>query len=391
MQNISFERARLSCAVFFMGPGLGYGILTSRLPFLKAQTGATEAEIGLILLCIGLSGLAALLASNRLLSRWGSRSILLLFSLVLPVAVSLCGIAPTPSVLGFMCILVGLSIGLCDVSMNTQGVMIERHFTRPALSLMHAAYSLGGVLGALSGALFAALGLGMLENALGVFILYLFARAWATKGLIAGSGEPVQTQSTRSNIPPRVKERVPALIYICALMLASNYASEGSVGEWGSLYLNLEKGAPEETAALTFGVFSTVTVLCRLAGDRIRLMVSDARLLTGGGLIALLAMLCVLHLDRPVYILIAYGFMGLGMSLMSPILFSRAGSCPGISSARAISLVSTYSYGALLLFPPLLGFAAEHSSIGQALYIVVGLCTVLTIGGLAFRTKRQTN
>ena len=40
MKLSEFTVARAACAYFFLGPGLAYGMLTSRLPALKIQTGA---------------------------------------------------------------------------------------------------------------------------------------------------------------------------------------------------------------------------------------------------------------------------------------------------------------------------------------------------------------
>ena len=60
MKWSEFSTARAACAYFFICPGLVYGLLTARLPALKTQTGADDAQIGLILLCLGVSGLAAL-------------------------------------------------------------------------------------------------------------------------------------------------------------------------------------------------------------------------------------------------------------------------------------------------------------------------------------------
>ena len=50
MKRTELSSARAACAYFFLCPGLSYGLLTSRLPALKMQTGADESQIGLLLL-----------------------------------------------------------------------------------------------------------------------------------------------------------------------------------------------------------------------------------------------------------------------------------------------------------------------------------------------------
>ena len=173
MKWAEFTIARAACAYFFICPGLAYGLLTSRLPALKTQTGADEAQIGLILLCLGLSSVTALIGSGWLIARWGSALILRLASLMLVLAIILCTLASDSVQLGLTCILAGLGMGLVDVSMNTQGIQIERRYASPCMSLLHAGYSFGGVLGSLTGALFAGLGLNPFINAAVVLGAYI--------------------------------------------------------------------------------------------------------------------------------------------------------------------------------------------------------------------------
>ena len=73
MHFSAFEKARISGFYFFTFPYLFDALFLSRMPALKAQTGATETEIGWVLLTLGLCGLCALLSGNQLLRRVGSR------------------------------------------------------------------------------------------------------------------------------------------------------------------------------------------------------------------------------------------------------------------------------------------------------------------------------
>lgn len=50
MFSSSLSRARLSCACFFLAPGLTYSLFTSRLPAIREQAGLNEAEIGMLIL-----------------------------------------------------------------------------------------------------------------------------------------------------------------------------------------------------------------------------------------------------------------------------------------------------------------------------------------------------
>lgn len=380
MRQSTFTKARAACAYFFICPGLAYGLLTSRLPALKAQVGANEAQVGLILLCLGLSGLVALFGSAWLIARWGSRAVLRIGSLVLLLALPLCGLAPTPFFLGLACALTGLGTGLADVAMNTQGIQLEKRYKRPCMSLMHAAYSLGGVFASLSGALFAGLGFSPLVNFVGVMAAYAAFRPFAVPCLQA---DAVVTRTTRQ----RPSRMLPFFVMGCGLLAMCAYAAEGSVAEWGSLLLFSVKGASEQTAALVYGAFAGTTVICRFFGDRLRSFWGDFPLALGGAFLAACGMALVLLSPRPEVCLAGYACMGAGLAPLVPILFSRAGEYPGVSPGEASAVVSVLAYSGLLFFPPLLGWLAHSVGLDKALVVVLALCCLLIAGTLLLKGR----
>lgn len=378
MKWSEFSTARAACAYFFICPGLVYGLLTARLPALKTQTGADDAQIGLILLCLGVSGLAALCGSARLIARWGSRAVLRLGSLALLFSLPFCGLASTPLLLALACVLVGCGTGLADVAMNTQGIQIERRYHAPCMALMHASYSLGGVMGSLAGALFAALGFSPLVNFIGVLGGYACFRPLAVPRL-----QPDGT--TEQTARKRASRALPFFVVGCGLLAMCTYAAEGSVAEWGSLLLFSVKGADEQTAALVYGAFAGTTVLCRIFTDRLRSRAGDFPLTCGGALLAACGMALALFSPRAGVCLLGYACMGAGLSPIVPILFSRAGEYPGVTPGEASAAVSVLAYGGLLFFPPILGWLAHRAGLGNALLVVLGLCCCLALGTFLLR------
>lgn len=382
MKRTEFSITRASCAYFFLCPGLTYGVFTSRLPALKMQTGADESQIGLMLLCLGVSSLAALFCSSRLIARWGSRGVLKNSALILVIAVVLSCLAQTPVQLGAGCLLAGASMGLVDVAMNTQGIHTEHRYRTSCMSFMHAAYSFGGVTGSVTGAFFAGLGLSPFINAVCVLGVYACFLLKATSHLLSDMpASPAEEKKASSRA-------LPLFVILCGVFSMLAYAAEGSVAEWGSLLLFTVKGAGEHTAALVFAAFSITTVFCRLFGDRLRHVLSDFILLFGGSLLALAGMLLALFSPLPAVCLAGYALMGAGLSPIVPTLFSRAGSCPGISAGRASAIVSILSYSGLLFFPPMLGFVAHEKGLQSALLIIVAACVILALGSFLFREKR---
>ncbi len=380
MNKKAFTTRRLACAYYFACPGLTYGILTSRLPALKSQTGADDGQIGLLLLCLGLSSLAALLSSNALIARFGSRKVLCLSALVMVAGACLCCLAGKPLLLGVFCIVTGFGMGLADVSMNTQGIQLEKRWNASCLSSMHAAYSLGGVCGSLTGAAFAAFSLAPIVQAASVLGAYTCLAPWAGRRLLKDAGNSERKSRVRPGLRP-----VPLFVLLCGGMSMLAYATEGSVAEWGSLLLHESRGASEQVSALVFAMFSLAMVSCRLFGDRLRFLFGDFCLVLAGSLLAFCGLAAVLLSPAPFVCLIGYTFMGIGVSPIVPILFSRAGSHPGVSPREASAVVAILSYSGLLFFPPFLGFLAQREGLPRALLTVLAACALLAAGSFALR------
>lgn len=388
MQNpyLSYASARLACMFYFMAPGLAYGLVTSRMPALKNMTGATEGELGIILLCFGLSALIGLAFAPRLIAKISAKTTLLASSLACMVFVVLVSFSSSVWFFGIAMALLGICMGLCDVTMNVQGVEVERAYKKSSMNILHAGYNIGAAAAACAGSIFAATNFGVWVN----FVLPVAVMAgmlwWAEPRLVTGNLEKPERSESSPLVSVEPKKRLPFLVWVCGLLCVCCYVSEGSVGEWGSLYLHQEKSAPESIAALVFAGFSICSLLCRLVADRLRNNFGDFLVSTAGATIALAGMLTVLSSSSWSICLIGYAMMGLGQAPIVPIAFSRAGAIKGVSTARATSLVSLLAYAGLLFAPPAFGLSAEHFGLHTALCAVPVLLTITVL--LAFLLGR---
>lgn len=388
MQNpyLSYASARLACMFYFMAPGLAYGLVTSRMPALKNMTGATEGELGIILLCFGLSALIGLAFAPRLIAKISAKTTLLASSLACMVFVVLVSFSSSVWFFGIAMALLGICMGLCDVTMNVQGVEVERAYKKSSMNILHAGYNIGAAAAACAGSIFAATNFGVWVN----FVLPVAVMAgmlwWAEPRLVTGNLEKPERSESSPLVSVEPKKRLPFLVWVCGLLCVCCYVSEGSVGEWGSLYLHQEKAAPESIAALVFAGFSICSLMCRLVADRLRNNFGDFLISTAGATLALAGMLTVLSSSSWSICLIGYAMMGLGQAPIVPIAFSRAGAIKGVSTARATSLVSLLAYAGLLFAPPAFGLSAEHFGLHTALCAVPVLLTITVL--LAFLLGR---
>lgn len=381
-----YARARLACMLFFLGPGLAYGLLTSRMPALQMQTGATKTELGMLLLGMGAAGTLGLALAESAVARFGAKRVMMLASLA--YALSLVGVALThsPWGMGVGLAMFGLCNGLVDVAMNVQGIALERRFQRPSMSLLHGGYNIGAIMGSVSGAFFAAASMSPVINFALPLALFLLTLLWAQRHLLASAKDTAAKDSAsgKSSGPA-----VPAFVLICGVLAMISYVCDGSVGEWGSLYLYQVKGTPESIAALVYGTFAVSALSCRLVADRLRAAWGDFIVAFLGALIALLGMVLVLASPWWQLALTGYSLLGIGLGPIVPVAFSRAGRCKGIAAERATAWVSMLAYSGLLVWPPIFGVLAQYFGMTASLSCVVGLLAVLAVGTTVLRKPAQ--
>ena len=211
MFSSSLSKARLSCACFFLAPGLTYSLFTSRLPAIREQAGLNEAEIGMLILYFGLAALASLLVSATLVRHFGSRSLAIIFTITLLLSITASCAARDALFLAcaFMC--GGFSMGIADVCINTQGMLLEMRFKSPSMSFLHGAYSFGALFGSLSGALFASFSLSPMINAAVVLGCYSLLLTTAFRGLQKDTDRPA------SGTARAKKSHVPVFVICCGL------------------------------------------------------------------------------------------------------------------------------------------------------------------------------
>ncbi|MBD5538619.1 MAG: MFS transporter, partial [Desulfovibrio sp.] len=260
-----------------------------------------------------------------------------------------------------------------DAALNAQCMEMEKFYRARCLTLMHGAYNTGTMAGALGAALFAFFNLSPFSNFCFVLGLSLLPLPRASAHLLR-QPEKDDAPATR-----RAHFRVPLFIIVCGICALLAYVAEGSVADWGSIFLHSSRGASQPAAALLYAFYSACTILCRLRGDSLRARWGDYTLALGGGVVACAGLALALGSTTLVLCFLGYGLLAVGLSPIAPTMFSVAGSCPGVSPGTASAIVSLFAYGGLFLFPPCLGFAAENYGLGKALYGILGGCVALVI------------
>ncbi|WSS24001.1 MFS transporter [Streptomyces sp. NBC_01190] len=149
------RRLRIALTVFFAVDGFLFAGWVVRIPAIKAQVGASAGQLGLALLGVSAGAVATMVITGRLCRIFGSERVTVGTALLLSLSIALPPRTHSALALGLVLLCFGISYGGLNVAMNSVAVDLVAALRRPVMSGFHAAYSLGGLVGAGIGGLLA--------------------------------------------------------------------------------------------------------------------------------------------------------------------------------------------------------------------------------------------
>jgi MFS family permease len=364
------QLARVAVTVVFALNGVLFASIFSRLPAIQERTDIGDGALGLALLCAMLGLLSAQILTGPLISKRGSRPLVIVGAIGYAIGLVPIALAGTWGVLAASLLLVGFSNGLLDVAMNTHGLTVEKQLERPILSTLHAAFSFGALGGAALGGLAAGAGIGVEPHlftvcAAGMVCVLVAARFLLPPGADATPDGPLFA------VPTRALVLVGAFAF-CVLL------TEGAVNDWSAVYIEGDLDASDATAAAGLACFSLTMGIGRLFGDRLNLALGPVRLARGGAGLAAVGIGIALLADGPAVALFGFACAGIGLAGLFPLAL-RAAAAKGETPGPSVAAVSAGGYLGFMAGPPSIGGIAELAGLRVGLLLLVVLCAVATL------------
>ena len=379
--------------VVFAACGISISSIAARIPTISLALSLTTAEVGLLLSGMAVGSIVGLVASGHVVSTIGARRTIVVSYSALAVALSIAGfgIAVFGSfALSFgALIVVGASMGTCDVAMNVSGAANERAIGRTVMPIYHAFFSIGTVAGAGLGSLAEALHVPLQLHVTAVSIVslagvYLVSRFLLSETAVAAGEDahPVSTWRSRLAI-----WRDPRTILIGLIVLGFAF-TEGSSNDWLAYSMVHGHGTNRAIGAAVYGIFVAAMTVGRLAGVRVLDRFGRVPVLRATAALAAVGLL--LFIFVPVFWIDMAGvvFWGLGASLGFPVGMSAAADDPHRAAAR-VSAVASIGYLAFLVGPPSIGFLGNQFGILNALLLV--LLLVAMAGVVSFSARKPVD
>lgn len=377
-QSMTKHRTRLAVALVYFGMGLCFSSWASRIPDIKTALGLNDALFGSILFSIPVGQLLMMPISGRLVTRFGSRKIILL---AIPLySLILCGIGVVTAgwQLAVVLFLFGLTGNLCNISINTQAVTVERWYGRQIMASFHGSWSLAGFAGALTGLLMMNFKVSPLYHFITIVGLVWINLALNRHFLLEGKPDPSSGTSRR-----KFFSKPDTILFQLGVIAFFSMASEGCMFDWSGIYFQDVVNAPASLVVLGYTSFMVMMATGRFVADTIITELGRGKWLRISGILISSGLFTAVLFPRLVPATIAFMVVGVGVSSIIPTIYSAAGRHPTIPPGIALATVASVGFLGFLMGPPLIGYISEAFSLRYS-FAAIGLFGL----GIAFLVSR---
>ncbi|MGW0335540.1 MFS transporter [Streptomyces sp. NPDC003011] len=378
----ALTRLRVVLTVFFALDGFVFAGWVVRIPAVKEQTNASAGTLGLALLGVSAGAVVTMILTGRLCRRYGSHPVTVVCAVLLSLSVALPALTHSALALGAVLLVFGAAYGGINVAFNSAAVDLVAALRRPIMPSFHAAFSLGGMIGAGLGGLVAA-HLSPTRHLLGLTLIGLAVTAAAGPALLRHEAPVPRDRAQRQEREDRrLDPRTRGLVVVFGLIALCTAYGEGALADWGALHLQQDLGASPGVAAAGYSCFALAMTVGRLTGTALLQRLGRTFTVVAGGAIAAAGMLAGALAPEIWMVLLGFAVAGLGLANIFPVAVERAGALAG---PTGVAVASTLGYGGMLLGPPAIGFMADWLSLPVALTSVAALAAVAALTGFAFR------
>ena len=373
------QRAKLAVRAAFITNGFTVGALVARLPDFKNQLDATTGDVGRMLFCISFGTLFTLSFIGKVIAKHGSKPVAVYGSIGAAIALLPIAFSTTTLPLAIAFFIFGIGITIQDVAMNSHAATLEHETGNKLMSGFHALFSVGALLGGISGGLFAQFEFSIRNQSILLFLVFVSV-AFAVKNLWL----PAERDIHESEYHGKTKK--PAIFLFIGLLGMASAVNEGAAGDWGGILARDTFNASPFLATLPYILFNVGMVGGRFSGDFLMHKFGTFKILFRGGLISGIGLASGLLIGNIYGQIFAWFAIGAGISVVIPAVFSTSATIARerfagrIAPSEAVAIVSGISYAGFLGAPPTIGYIAEAITLRWAMMIPAALAIFMAIG-----------
>ncbi|MEU6555774.1 MFS transporter [Streptomyces sp. NPDC046915] len=395
------RRGRASLAFSFFAQGATFALLVTRIPGIQDRYGVSDGLLPVFLAAVPILAGAGSVTTEQLVKRIRPSLLLRWSQPVVLLALLGVGAGGEMAELGVALAAFGLAVGALDASMNMLGVSLQRTYGRSIMLSFHAAYSLGGIVGASLAWVGAHWHLALWVSYLPVVAVLLPAALVGSRWYVDGGPAAVDGSVSGSVSGPvsgpadgqgeREQEGGGGVVFklllpLCLVMTFA-YIGDSTVSNWSAKYLQDTLGSSEQLATVPYNVYMVTTLLGRTIGDLGVRRFGAATVVRLGALVAALGFAVVAGAPGAWVGMLGFTLLGLGLCVLVPQTFAAAGRLfPGASDA-AIARLNIFNYVGFLVGSPLVGALGDAWSYRGAMLVPMVLVLVTLVYARSFAAQ----
>ncbi|MGW0316481.1 MFS transporter [Streptomyces flavidovirens] len=386
MTDVRLRRGRASLGLSFFAQGVAFALLVTRLPAIQDRYGISDGLLPVFLAGVPILAGVGSVVTERLVKRVRPSAVLRWSQPVLLLALLGVGAGREMWQVAVALGVFGAAVGALDAAMNMLGVSLQRAYGRSIMLGFHAAYSLGGIVGASLAWVGAHWDLALAVSYLPVVAVLLPAAFVGSRWYVdgaggrggAGGGAGVGEGAGASGGGFRL------LLPLCLVMTFA-YIGDSTVSNWSAKYLEDVLGSSEQTATLPYNVYMVTTLVGRAVGDFGVRRFGAVAVVRGGALLAAGGFAVVAGAPGVGTGMVGFTMLGFGLCVIVPQTFAAAGRLfPGAASDAAVARLNVFNYVGFLVGAPLVGALGDGWSYRGAMLVPMVLVLVTLVYARSF-------
>ncbi|GGW92862.1 MFS transporter [Streptomyces lomondensis] len=378
------RRGRASLAFSFLVQGVAFALLVTRIPAIQDRYGVSDALLPAFLAAVPILAGVGSVTTGRLVKRVPPSRLLRWSQPVVLLALLGVGAGERMVELGVALAAFGLAVGVLDASMNMLGVSLQRSYGRSIMLSFHAAYSLGGIVGASLAWVGAHWDLALWVSYLPVVAVLLPAVLVGSRWYVDDRGAAPAAEEAAAGGEQAVAFKW--LLPLCLVMTVA-YIGDSTVSNWSAKYLQDVLGASEQMATVPYNVYMVTTLLGRAIGDFGVRRFGAVAVVRAGALVAAGGFAVVAGAPGAWVGMLGFTLLGLGLCVLVPQTFAAAGRLfPGASDA-AVARLNVFNYVGFLIGSPLVGALGDVWSYRGAMLVPMVLVLVTLVYARSFAAQ----
>lgn len=367
---------RIGVSTFYFIQGLSFATWASRIPDIKDALHLSDGALGSILFALPLGQLAAMALSGFLVSRFGSRRILSIAACLYPAVLLLLGSVTAAWQLVLALLFFGICGNLSNISLNTQGVGVERLYRRSIMASFHGVWSMAGFAGGVISTYVVAKHIPPFTHFCIIYAIAFLLMLFARKFMLPRDAHSGEKEKKKVFVKPdRYIVTLGIIAFACMIC-------EGTMFDWSGIYFEKIVQAPKDMTRLGYVAFMFTMTAGRFTADYLVTRFGVHRILRMSGLFIITGMMLAILFPYVSTATLGFLIVGIGTSSVVPMAYSLAGRSKKMLPGVALASVSSIGFLGFLIGPPIIGFISELSNlrVSFALIAVLGLGTTIMSG-----------